>query len=193
MNWLLLAIAILNGGYDVRPELHRWERYAPLTLFDFNGTQNGSWQVVNDGVMGGRSNGAFEIKEGTLRFTGNLVTRGGGFTSLRAARTIDLTEYEGLELRVRGGGRTFELEVGDNTRLRGRSISRRTPFVTSAEWSIVRLPFNSLRASIFGQPVTAPPVNLANVTSFGLYILDGIDGPFRCEIDWIRAYRSETG
>ena len=29
----------------------------------------------------------------------------------------------------------------------------------------------------------APPIDLSSIRSFGLYILDGIDGPFRLEVD----------
>lgn len=163
-----------------------------MTLFDFNTADEAAWQVVNDGVMGGRSQGYVEIKEGSLRFTGTLVTQGGGFTSVRADRSVDLVGYDGLELRVRGGGRTFEIEVDDDTRRRGRTISRRASFETQEEWAVVRVPFSALRTTVFGQPVSAPPIDLANVQRIGLYILDGKDGPFRLEVDAIRAYRADT-
>lgn len=163
-----------------------------MTLFDFNDTDEASWQVVNDGVMGGRSQGYVDIKEGTLRFTGTLVTQGGGFTSVRTERSVDLESYEGLELRVRGGGRTFEVEVDDDTQRRGRSVSRRAPFETQAEWAWVRVPFSELRTTIFGQPVSVPSIDLSNVERIGLYILDGQDGPFRLEVDEIRAYRENA-
>lgn len=163
---------------------------ATMTLFDFDKGDAASWEVVNDGVMGGRSQGYVAIKDGALHFTGTLVTQGGGFTSVRAARQVDLTGYDGLELRVRGGGRTFEVEVDDDTRSRGRSVSRRAPFETTEAWTVVRIPFTALRASVFGQPVNAPPVDLAKVQRIGLYILDGQDGPFRLEVDAIRAYRA---
>lgn len=142
--------------------------------------------------MGGRSKGYVEIEDGRLRFTGTLVTEGGGFTSVRARRTVNLERYDGIELRVRGGGRTFEVEVDDNTRRRGRSVSRRAPFATSDEWTVVRVPFRELKTTIFGQPVRAPAIDLSNVTRIGLYILDGIDGPFRLEVDAIRAYRDDV-
>ena len=163
----------------------------PMTLFDFDTADEATWRVVNDGVMGGRSEGYVEVGGGTLRFTGTLVTQGGGFTSVRAERTADLSGYDGVELRVRGGGRTFEVEVGDGTRRRGRPVSRRAPVETGPEWAVVRVPFSALRTTIFGRPVSAEPIDLSNVQSFGLYILDGQDGPFRLEVDVIRAYRSE--
>lgn len=163
-----------------------------MTLFDFDSTEEATWQVVNDGVMGGRSKGAVTVEDGTLRFTGTLVTRGGGFTSVRAIQRVDLAKYTGLEMRVRGGGRTFEVEMSDGTRFRGRSVSRRAPFETTAEWTVVRIPFVGFRSTIFGRLVQVSPVDLSSIDSFGLYILDGIDGPFRLEVDWIRTYTEDA-
>lgn len=159
-----------------------------MTLFEFSATEEAAWQVVNDGVMGGRSQGYVTIEDGVLRFTGTLVTRGGGFTSVRTDRSVDLESYAGVELRVRGNGRTFEIEVSDGTRFGGRPVSRRAPFETSAEWAVVRVPFSAFRTTVFGQRVTVAPIDLSKVKRIGLYILDGQDGPFRLEVDAIRAY-----
>lgn len=161
----------------------------PERLFDFSTAGEPEWRVVDDGVMGGRSKGSVAIENGILRFTGTLVTQGGGFTSIRAEKIVDLSAFDGLELRVRGGGRTFEVQVDDGTRLRGRVVSRRAPFGTSEEWIVVRVPFRALRSSVFGMQVVAPQIDLKNVKSIGLYILDGKDGPFRLEVDEIRAYK----
>ena len=55
-----------------------------LTLADFTGEQAGpGWYVVNDNVMGGRSEGDFEVGQGELRFAGRTNTNGGGFSSIR--------------------------------------------------------------------------------------------------------------
>jgi hypothetical protein len=189
----LFLLLLLMLAFASAPSPADASRFSPdaMTLFDFDSTDASDWQVVNDGVMGGRSQGFVEVEDGTLRFTGELVTRGGGFTSVRTDRRVDLSDYEGLELRVRGGGRTFEVEVDDGTRRGWRSVSRRAPFETSAEWSTVRVPFSALKTTVFGEPVNAPPIDLSSVRSFGLYILDGIDGPFRLEVDSVRAYRTD--
>ncbi len=160
----------------------------PATLFAFDRADEAEWEVVNDGVMGGRSQGFVTVSEGSLRFTGTLVTQGGGFTSVRARRGIDLTGQAGLELRVRGSGRQFEVELNDGQGNFGRSVSRRAPFPTSAEWTLVRVPFSTLRSTIFGQVVNAPPIDLSRIRSVGLYMVDGQDGPFRLEVDYIRSY-----
>lgn len=162
----------------------------PLTLFTFDRPGEAEWTVVNDGVMGGRSAGFVTVKDGALLFTGSLVTQGGGFTLARARRAIDLTGQVGLELRVRGSGRRFEVEVDDGLRNFGRSVSRRAPFATSAEWTLARVPFTALRSTIFGRAVNAPPITLARIQAVALYMVDGQDGPFRLEVDFIRAYGS---
>lgn len=191
---MLLAIMplllLLLGGVDVGTASSPAQP-APVTLFTFDGADDATWDVVNDGVMGGRSAGFVSVQDGALWFTGTLVTQGGGFTSVRAARAVDLTGEAGLELRVRGSGRQFELEVDDGLRSDRRSVSRRAPFATSPEWTVVRVPFSALRSTIFGRAVNAPPLDLARVRGVGLYMADGQDGPFRLEVDYIRSYGAD--
>lgn len=158
------------------------------SLFEFTDAGDAEWIVVNDGVMGGRSVGFVTVNDGILRFSGTLVTQGGGFTSVRATREVDLSGALGLELRVRGSGRQFEVEVNDGLRAYGRTISRRAPFPSSAQWMVVRVPFSSLRSTIFGRAVNAPPLDRSRVRSVGLYMIDGQDGAFELEVDYIRAY-----
>ncbi|MFN0097733.1 MAG: CIA30 family protein [Gemmatimonadaceae bacterium] len=160
----------------------------PVSLFAFDRADEAEWFVVNDGVMGGRSSGFVAVEEGALRFTGTLVTQGGGFTSVRASRGVALTGELGLELRVRGSGRQFEVELDDGLRAYGRNVSRRAPFPTSKEWTVVRVPFNVLRNTIFGREVNAPAIDLSRIRGVGIYIADGQDGPFRLEVDYIRSY-----
>ena len=157
-------------------------------LFDF-ADDAGDWRVQNDGVMGGRSKGYVEIEDGALVFTGTVVTQGGGFTSVLASLRRDLSGYDGIELRVAAAGGAFELQVGDGSRgPRGREVSRRAPFSTSDRWQTVQVAFDDLETSIHGEPYDAEPLDRAAVQRLGLYIIDGQDGPFRLEVDWIRAY-----
>ena len=179
-----VLLLLLSAG----PRLPLQDAPMAVTLFTFDRADEAAWYVVNDGVMGGRSQGGVAVEAGTLRFTGTLVTQGGGFTSVRARRAVDLTGEDGLELRVRGSGRPFEVELDDGQRRFGRTVSRRAPVPTTAEWTVVRVPFSALRNSIFGQPVNAPPIDLTRIQSVGLYMLDGRDGPFRVEVDYIRSY-----
>lgn len=161
---------------------------ANISLFEFDRDADVAWTVMNDGVMGGRSAGFVAVADGSLRFTGTLVTQGGGFTSVRARRDADLGGMTGIELRVRGSGRQFEVEVDDGYRTYGRNVSRRAPFPTSTEWTVVRIPFTALRSTIFGQRVDAPAINAARIRGLGIFLADGKDGAFRLDVDYIRAY-----
>lgn len=184
---LLLPSLLVLLGAGPTPRRHSAE-HAPVILFSFDRADEAEWDVVNDGVMGGRSAGFVAVADGSLRFTGTLVTQGGGFTSVRAPRAADLTGQVGIELRVRGSGRQFEVALDDGTRMYGRNVSRRAPFATTAEWTVVRVPFRALRSSIFGRAVNAPSINLASIREVALFILDGQDGPFRLDVDYVRSY-----
>ncbi|MEM1270419.1 MAG: CIA30 family protein [Bacteroidota bacterium] len=160
-----------------------------LVLFDFDEAQSTEWTVENDGVMGGQSEGLVSISDGTLVFTGTVVTEGGGFTSVRGEQDADLSAYAGLELRVRGIERTFEVDVYDGTQNAGREVNRRAAFPAGNVWQNVRIPFASLQPSVHGEPVRTDALDLSAIESIGVYISDGNDGPFWLEIDAISAYR----
>ena len=183
---LLLALAACSTTPTPSPPVMSAD--SSLTLFDFDDPDAPGWQIENDGVMGGRSQGFVQIEEGTMVFTGEGVTQGCGFTSVRGERAADLSAYDGIELRVRGGGRTFDLDVDDGTRHRGREVNRQASFPTTEDWATVRVPFADLETTAHGEPVSVDPLDRSGIQTLGIYIADGIDGPFQLEVDWIRAY-----
>lgn len=185
----LVLIACNGASTPPPPEASREAAASPpaMTLFDFDEASPSEWYIQNDGVMGGRSKGSYEITDGALRFEGTVVTQGGGFTSVLTNGTFDLSPYAAIEMRVRGGGRTFEFELDDGTRMRGRQVSRRGQFPTADNWQVVRVDFDDLDTSVFGRQVNAKPLAPEAIQSVGIYIIDGIDGPFEVEVDWIRA------
>ncbi len=159
-----------------------------MTILDFGSPTPTDWQIQNDGVMGGKSTGHVEFVDDALRFTGEVVTEGGGFTSVLTAGDYDLSAYEGVEVHVRGGGRTFEFAIDDGVRSRGREVWRRAPFTPTAAWTWVRLPFADLTASVHGEPYDAPALDKRGVRQLGFYIIDGRDGAFRLEVRGVRGY-----
>ncbi len=103
-----------------------------LTIADFAGEPAGpGWYVVNDNVMGGRSEGDFEVVQGELRFAGRTNTNGGGFSSIRTRPVkMNLSKHEGIRLRVKGDGRRYTWRLTTNARWRGREISYWADFDT---------------------------------------------------------------
>ncbi len=162
-------------------------------LTDFDGTDSGEWVIVNDGVMGGRSDGRLEIADSVMRFTGSVVTAGGGFTSVRLR--LDGTELGAttrVELRIRADQRVYGLTMEDDAQIGRRSVSHRVNFPPVPPpdddgWATISIPYADLRPSVFGEPVEAPPFNPDQAREFGIIIADGIDGDFALDVDWIDA------
>jgi len=69
---------------------------------DKDGWDEQGWYVQNDGVMGGKSQGSLEFIDvtNTMKFSGTIVTQGGGFTSVRRKTKLDLSKYAGIVVTV---------------------------------------------------------------------------------------------
>ena len=162
---------------------------ACLRLTDFDDiVANQQWLVVNDNVMGGRSLGGLSFDEGLLVFEGDINTNGGGFSSLRLPLPQDaLVPFDRVEFRARPDARTYMVTFDDALPSRDRRVSHRAPigFEAAGEWQTVSVAFDDLFPAIFGRPIDDLPFRKDLATRMGLMISDGLDGPFRLEIDWI--------
>ena len=149
------------------------------------------WFAVNDDVMGGRSSGGFELNDGYLMFTGSTNTLGGGFSSIRSrGLRMDLSEFSGLRLRVRGDGRQYSWQLRTNAMYRGRELGFWSEFETTAgQWLRIDLPFADFVPKFRGNKLDVAPPNPAHIRGLGLMISDGKDGPFAIAVDSVQAYR----
>jgi monofunctional biosynthetic peptidoglycan transglycosylase len=166
---------------------------AQNNLFQFNEPDEiAKWQIVNDGVMGGRSSSRAEISktgdvEGFMRFTGRLsLENNGGFASVRsrAAGPLGLKEGDTISMRVKGDGRryTFNLYTPD----RRTAFSYQLEFDTKAdEWTEIKLPVDKFVAHSFGRPLPNMKLNPSQVQSIGILLGDKKSGPFEILVDWI--------
>jgi len=163
---------------------------APPVLFDFADAETaGRFTTVDDRVMGGVSRSAMRAGEGFGVFAGVLSTESnGGFASVRAARSVDLSGRGGIALRVRGDGRSYQLRLRTDRRFDG--ISYRATFATTPEtWTKVLLPFDAFQPTFRGRvPAGAPPLDVAGIESFGLMVTDAQVGEFRLDVATIGAF-----
>ena len=96
------------------------------------------WMIVNDTVMGGRSEANLSLVEGegeVFRFDGNLsLENNGGFASIRAVFPREyFSEAEHVCIRVRGDGRKYQLRLRGGRSLDGIAFAQ--SFSTKAnEW-----------------------------------------------------------
>lgn len=180
---LTLPLLILMGSFVMAGDKQK-------PLFDFQKPNAlDPWQTVNDGVMGGVSEGNVRMtKDKTLEFFGNLsLENNGGFASTRTrAGKLDLSQYEALVFKVRGDGRTYYFNIHVPTEQ--IAFSYRAKFATQKnKWQEICIPLKDFRATSFGREVAdAAPLDPKNIQSIGFLLADKKAGPFKLEVAWIK-------
>jgi len=163
-----------------------------MRLFDFSeDSAVSAWRPMNDVVMGGVSTGRLRrASPRTAEFIGRVsFQNNGGFASVRSGGApLDLSGYSGLELRIRGDGRIYKVNIKTESSFDG--VLYRAYLPTDAQrWLSPRLDFETFEPTFRGRIVTqAVPADLTRVHSLGLMISNRQEGPFRLELEWIAAY-----
>ena len=160
-----------------------------LTDFTSNSSDMG-WYVVNDNVMGGRSEGDFDQERGKLVFSGRTNTNGGGFSSIRTGpMQLDLADFSGIQLKVKGDGRRYTWRLTTDARWRGRQVAYWADFETrDGTWTTVNIPFSDFIPRNRRYQLDGPSLEPAQITGMGLMIYDNLDGPFELELASVNAY-----
>jgi len=163
-----------------------------LTDFTANSADLG-WYVVNDNVMGGRSEGDFEQSQGELRFAGSTNTNGGGFSSIRTqSLRLNLSSHAGIRLSVKGDGRRYTWRLTTDASWRGRPVSYWADFETrDGAWSTVNIPFANFVPRFRGYELEGPALDPRQITGMGLMIYDNQDGPFELQMAAVHAYSAD--
>lgn len=162
----------------------------PPVLFDFAGADAArEWQTVNDGVMGGVSEGKFKIsQQKTMEFYGKLsLANNGGFASVRTkGKKLGLEKGDTLVAKVRGDGREYSLNLYLNRPLTAFSY-RAMVQTRKDEWIEIKIPLEKFEATSFGRPVKdAGAVKPDEINAIGFTLGDKKAGAFKLEIEWIK-------
>jgi len=156
-----------------------------VTLFDFESPQDArSWEVVLDGVMGGKSTGEISSRAGKMVFQGaTSLANNGGFSMIRTNLAPgSLDGFNTLRMRVRGDGRTYILGAKGP-----QNFSYWSRFPTKkGEWTVVDVDIKEMEKHWYGmrRPGTIDP---SEVRGLEFYVNDKQAGPFKLKVDWIRA------
>ena len=157
-------------------------------LFDFRKpTAAQQWRTVNDGVMGGVSDGKFKIANEKMVFFGTLsLENNGGFASVRSRPTeVNLKAGDSVVTRVRGDGREYRLNLYV-PRDFGRYSYRQNFKTKKDEWVEVSLPIDKFVATWRGRTFPDQKLDPSKVNSVGFLLADKKAGPFTLEVDWIK-------
>jgi len=158
-----------------------------MILFDFNGeTDLNNWRVIDDGVMGGLSQGKFYINEdGHGLFMGNVsLENNGGFSSVRYAfNSLDVSEYSKIEIRLKGDGKAYQFRVKATADQRYSYISN---IATTGEWEIIHISFSDMYAAFRGRLLDIPNYSGKEMTEIAFLIGNKKEEVFALEIDYIK-------
>jgi monofunctional biosynthetic peptidoglycan transglycosylase len=130
-----------------------------------------------------------------MEFYGTLsLENNGGFASVRSRpKKLGLADGEVIVAQVRGDGRQYYLNLHVPTRR--IAFSYRASFETKkGKWQEVKVPLSKFQATSFGRPIKdAAPVDPREVNSVGFLLADKKAGPFKLEVEWVKALKPSAG
>ena len=129
----------------------------PIIIFDFN-EKNGTtgWTIVDDVVMGGRSNGTMRLNEvGHGIFSGEVsLENNGGFSSVRYRMDPVKTDPNQLvKIRLKGDGKRYQFRIKHDS---DTYYSYITYFETTGDWQTIEVPLKELYPSFRGRKLSGP-------------------------------------
>ena len=162
-----------------------------LLGFD-NKNESRNWDIVLDGVMGGRSTGEVNIDNGSMVFTGKTsLENNGGFSSIRRnLKEGSMRGADAIKMRVRGDGRTWIIGTRKSSVRGADSYWKRFP-TEKDTWTSVVIPINEMERHFFGERM-AGRISPDDVRAIEFYMYDKKAGPFRLEVDQIDAIKLES-
>lgn len=155
-------------------------------IFDFSSSSDTrNWRIVDDVVMGGRSNGDFSISEdGHGVFSGSIsLENNGGFSSVRyGTDDIPVAENSKVRIRIKGDGKTYQFRIKNNRRYEYSYVHE---FETTGEWQDIEIPVNDMYPVYRGRRLDRPNFNYNTMEELTFLIGNGRPQEFRLLIDKI--------
>jgi len=128
-----------------------------MILFDFDKNADlNNWYVVDDGVMGGLSQGNFQLNEdGHGLYTGEVsLENNGGFSSLRYRfESKEISRFTKVKIHCKGDGKRYQFRTKIDFQDRHSYI---TYFETSGEWEVVELLLSDMKPAFRGRDLDMP-------------------------------------
>ncbi len=152
----------------------------PLTtcqLFDFTRSNldlKATWGAVDDVVMGGVSESSIRLVDGYAVFSGDVSTENsGGFASVRTRNfnpSLNLSNYTGIELKVKGDGQRYKLFVRTEPTWDGVGYAHSFD-PSSTHWTTIQIPFKDLVPVFRAKTVdNAQPIDSDRICSLQLML-----------------------
>jgi hypothetical protein len=197
-NRLVLALAALPLMTDTTGTEQRSTAAAVHVVDDFEDgdrrARSGlSWIAIADDLMGGSSFADPRVtapgarSRHALRVGGSLTVAGfaGAWVALdERARPVDLTDFEGIRLRIRGRG-PFRVALRAGP-MGGANYMAAVE--SGADWTQVAVPFADLKP----MSPDGPPIDLRTARWLGVSTGSGRRGRFTLDVDDVELYASRA-
>lgn len=156
-------------------------------IMDFTaGSSPGQWRIVDDVVMGGRSDGSFSVSEaGTGVFRGRVsLENSGGFSSVQhnlPERSVE--GYRHFEIRLKGDGKRYQFRARSEPSQRHAYAFY---FQTTGDWQTIRIPMDQMFPTWRGVKLDIPHYPGRELSEIAFLIGNNRNEEFRLEIETIR-------
>lgn len=155
-------------------------------IFDFSSSSDWSgWSIVNDVVMGGKSNSKISrSKAGNAIFTGEVsLESNGGFASIQYNfKPIDITGYTKAIIHLRGDGKQYQFRIKANMYERASYIHS---FNTSGDWQTIEIALGTMVPTWRGNKLNQPNFASSQIQQVQFMISNGKAESFNLEIEKI--------
>mgnify|MGYP002020602562 FL=1 len=144
-----------------------------------------NWRVIDDGVMGGRSQGSLRINfEGHGVFSGFVSLKNyGGFSSIRFNTTpINVIEYGYISIKVFGDNKEYQLRIKSD--YYDRHVYSK-PFFATNEWQEISIPLGKMKPQFRGRKLRMSNFNERSIVEIGILIGNKVEEDFTLFIDSI--------
>ena len=189
INKIFLALTVFSLSACESPIKNNYTQstsQGEIMIEDFSEKSLLNWNIVNDTVMGGRSQARMSVRDNKAEFMGFLsLANNGGFSSVRAYYPNDLFDINSIVLRVRGDGRKYSFRVRTDN---NSWVSYTQSFDTKKDtWQEVVLDIKDFYPTYRGYSLrNIPKLSDSIIREIGIMISDKIEGSFKIDVDWIK-------
>ena len=156
------------------------------TLFDFTTTSDlSNWRIINDGVMGGLSQGSFRINDqGHGHYSGAVsLENNGGFSSLRFNfKEREVNDFSKICIVLKGDQKDYQVRLKSTKNDRHsytKSIS------TSGVWQTIEILMSDMTPTFRGRQLNMPNFPGEQLAEFVILIGNKRAEQFDLELDTI--------
>ncbi len=156
--WILLTLYILLTS-------------DPMVISSFAEAEElDSWYIVDDGVMGGLSQGYLNhTAQGYATYSGDIsLDNNGGFSSIRKTiRGQDISGYTYAILKVNGDGKKYQFRIKSSRRDYHSYVY---DFQTTEGWEEIVIPLTEMKPQFRGRRLGIPKYDATTLSEIAILI-----------------------